>query len=391
VNGIERADVLLIGGGVASVRCARTLRRHGFAGSIVLVGAEARPPYNRPPLSKELLRDDLDDDLVLAEPLGWYERRSIDLRLGTAVVALDPDERLARLDDGRAIAFDRCLIATGAEPRTLPVEGAEHALLLRTLVDARRLRAAAVGLGAGARATVIGGGFIGVEVASGLAALGLDVSIVEMGPELWGATLGRELGAWARTRLQEQGITVNLGQAVTHVAATSVRTDTIELSHRLVVAGIGVLPRVELAAAAGLAIDDGIVADVGGRTSAPSIWAAGDVARVDGRRVEHWHSAREGGERAAVSMLELPVPPRPPSWVFTEVGGTTLDVIGDAASWDEARWVADGSVLAYLAVDRVVQLAIVNAALDPDAARQLVAAGATVEAVEGSLAGRHSR
>src|SRR3990170_31992 len=149
---MERTDVLLVGGGVASVRCARTLRRHGFTGSILLVAAEPAPPYNRPPLSKELLRDDLPDDLVMAEPATWYSRRSVELRTGATVVELDPDTHLATLDDGSSIGFAQCLIATGAEPRRLRIDGGEHANLLRTLSDARRLRAAAVAAGGGAAA-----------------------------------------------------------------------------------------------------------------------------------------------------------------------------------------------------------------------------------------------
>ena len=171
---LERSvDVLLVGGGVASVRCARAMRRNGFAGSILLVGDEERPPYNRPPLSKELLRLDLPDDLVDAEPDAWYRRRSIDVMTGNAVLTLDPEGGSAVLADGDTIRFGRCLLATGAEPRRLAIPGAEQAMLLRTLSDARGLRSAATSMERGATAAVIGGGFIGLEVASGLAELGL--------------------------------------------------------------------------------------------------------------------------------------------------------------------------------------------------------------------------
>lgn len=364
--------MLLVGGGVASVRCARTLRRHGFGGSIVLVGAEPTPPYNRPPLSKELLRDDLPDDLVLAEPEAWYERRGIGLRLGARVAGLDTGARTASLENGGTIGFERCLLATGAEPRTLPVAGAEHALLLRTLVDARRLRRSAVALGDGAAVTVVGGGFIGVEVASGLAALGLRPTIVEMAGELWGGTLGGELASWARARLADAGITVRLGARVTELTESSALIGNQHLEHALCVAGIGVRPRTELAEAAGMAVEDGIVTDVEHRTSAPSIWAAGDVARMDGRRVEHWHSARDGGERAALSMLGMAVPPPRASWVFSEVAGTLIDVLGDARSWDEERWLFGGLVLAYLDAKRVVQVAIIDSAVPVEEARAIV-------------------
>ena len=354
------------------MRCARTLRRHGFDGSIVLVGAEPTLPYNRPPLSKELLRDELPDDLVLAEPASWYERRGIDLRLGVRAVGLDAEARTATLENGATIGFERCLLATGAEPRTLPVPGAEYALMLRTLGDARRLRRSALDLDEGAPITVVGGGFIGVEVASGLASLGRRPTIGAMAGELWGGTLGPELGAWARDRLAGAGVDVRLGAQVTDLTDSSAGIGDQRLEHAMCVAGIGVRPRTELAEAAGMAVDDGVVTDAEHRTSAPGIWAAGDVARVDGRRVEHWHAAREGGERAALSMLGLPVPPARALWVFSEVAGATIDVLGDARTWDEERSLAGASVVAYLERERVVQVAIIDSAVGVEEARALV-------------------
>ena len=239
--------MLLVGGGVASVRCARTLRREGFDGRILLVGDEAALPYNRPPLSKELLRDDLPDDLVLAEPERWYERRSVELLPARRVTALDPDAGEATLADGTLIDFERCLLATGARPRELRVDGGEHALLLRTLTDARRLRAAATAAGPGARVTVIGGGFIGVEVASGLATLGLKPTILEMGERLWGGSLGDELDRWARGRLETAGVTVRTGAAVTKLTDEAAWVADERHDHAFSIAGIGVTPRTELA------------------------------------------------------------------------------------------------------------------------------------------------
>lgn len=375
---MERVDVLLVGGGVASVRCARTLRRHGFTGSVLIVGDEVHAPYNRPPLSKELLRDDLPDELVLAEPAPWYVRRNVELRLAAKVAEVDARARTVTLDDGTRIAFEHCLLATGAEPRTL----AGNPLMLRTLHDARRLRAAAVAAGSGATVTVIGGGFIGVEIASALASLGLRPTIVEMANRLWGNVLGEKLAEWGTARLEEAGVNLRLGAAVTRLDEGSAWIGDERLEHGFAIAGIGVRPRVELAERAGLETDDGIVTDAEQRTSHSAIWAAGDAARVDGRRVEHWHAAREGGERAALSMLGLSVPPRRAPWVFSEVGGVSMDVIGQADVWEEERWMRDESVLAYLDGDRVVQLAIIGSALDVDAARGLVEAGASVEELE---------
>jgi 3-phenylpropionate/trans-cinnamate dioxygenase ferredoxin reductase subunit len=372
--GTETTDVLLVGGGVASVRCARTLRREGFDGRILLVGDEGALPYNRPPLSKELLRDDLPDELVLAEPERWYERRGVELLPAHRVTGLDPDAGEATVADGAVINFERCLLATGARPRELPVDGGEHALLLRTLTDARRLRAAATGVGPGARVTVIGGGFIGVEVASGLATLGLRPKILEMGKRLWAGSLGDELDRWARGRLGSAGVEVQSGAAVTRLSEEAAWVADERHDHAFSIAGIGVMPRTELAQAAGLAVDDGILTDADHRTSHPSVWAAGDAARIDGRRIEHWHAAREGGERAAMSMLGKPLPPPRAPWVFSEVAGDLIDVVGWAPTWDETIKRGEGERfwVAYLAEDRVIQLAVVNGAVPVEDARAFV-------------------
>jgi 3-phenylpropionate/trans-cinnamate dioxygenase ferredoxin reductase subunit len=382
---VAETDVLLIGGGVASVRCARTLRRDGFEGSILIVGAESHDPYNRPPLSKELLRDDLPDGLVLAEPSSWYERRRIDLATGARVERLDPDAGVAELDDGSTVRFDRCLVATGAAPVALPVPGAEHALLLRTLDDARELRRRAIAAASGSRATVVGGGLIGIEVASGMAALGLRPIILEREPALWAGALGSALDAWAREALEAVGVEVRLGATVTRLEPDAVHLGGERIESRLALAGIGVRPRVELGIAAGLAEDDGLVTDAGHRTSHPAVWAAGDVARAGGLRFEHWHAAREGGERAAQSMLGREIgAPRAP-WLFTEVAGTTIDVIGHADGWDEERWIRPGAVLAHLVAGRVVRLAAIGSALDPEVARGLVEASSPIGDIEAVL------
>ena len=378
-------DVLLVGGGVAAVRCARTLRREGFDGPVLLVGDEATPPYNRPPLSKELLRDDLPDELVLAEPATWYERRRIERMGDTHVEALDPEARRAWLSDGRTIGFERCLLATGAEPRRLTVPGGEHALLLRTLADARHLRSAAVEAGPGAEVVVVGGGFIGVEVAASLASLGLHPTIVELGASLWSGSLGSELVGWATARLADAGVTVRFGTPLTGLDGDGAWVGDERLPAAFTVAGIGVEPRISLAAAAGLEVANGIVTDAGHRASHAAVWAAGDVARREGIRIEHWHAAREGGDRAARSMLGLPIGDDPPPWFFSEVAGATLDVIGMAAGWDDERWVTDG-LLAYLDAGRVVQLAAIDSAMAPDRMRALLNEGVHIRRLEAMLA-----
>ena len=374
-------DVLMVGGGVASVRCARTLRRHGFEGSILIVGDEDRAPYNRPPLSKELLRDDLPDELLDAELASWYARRSIELLTDARVIGIDPDAGRATLENGSPVRFERCLLATGAELRRLPIPGAGEALMLRTAPDARDIRAAAVAAADAAPVVVIGGGFIGLEVASALAMHRLRPTVVEMALTLWGGALGSELAAWASDRLTEIGVELRLGAAVSRLADGAAWLNGERLPAAFVVAGIGVLPRDDLAEAAGIAVADGIVVGAAQWTSHPAVWAAGDAARVDGRRVEHWHAAREAGERAALSMLELPVPPAPPPWVFSEIGGTMLDVIGALEGWDEERWLVPGRLIAFLRSGQLLGLASIDNALPVDIGRRLVAEGASPDDV----------
>jgi NADPH-dependent 2,4-dienoyl-CoA reductase/sulfur reductase-like enzyme len=383
----ERVDVLLIGAGVASVRCARTLRRHGFAGSILLVGDEPIHPYNRPPLSKELLRADLPDELVLAEPAAWYARRQIGVRLGTRCMRLDPADGVASFDDGSEVRFEQCLLATGAEPRRPPIRGAERGVVLRTLADARRLSAA---VAPGMRAVITGGGFIGVEVASSLAARGAKVVVAELADELWGGSLGAELSAWARERLADAGVTVMTGTAATAIEHGSVQLGDDLVGADLVLLAVGVSPRTGLGADAGLAVDDGIVTDIEHRTSAPSVFAAGDVARVDGARVEHWHAAREGGERAALAMLGQAVPLRRAPWVFSEVAGHQLDVVGSAAASERVQRIGSDErfVLAYHSAGEVRQVAIVDASMPVEEARTLVERSGGLEDLERLFAAR---
>ena len=236
-------DVLLVGGGVASVRCARTLRRGGFSGSILLVGDERPLPYNRPPLSKELLREDLPDELVLAERAPWYERHGVEVLSATTVTELTPDAHEAELWDGERVRYGQCLIATGAAPRTLPIPGGASVPTLRTLPDARRLRAAAGDLGPGASAAVVGGGLIGVEVASSLAALGLRPTLLVLEDRLWSGAFGDELSTWALERLADAGVEVRLRTGVTEVRDGRAVTAAGEVDGRLLLAGIGVDPR----------------------------------------------------------------------------------------------------------------------------------------------------
>lgn len=369
------ADLLLVGGGVASARCARTLRREGFDGSILLIGDEHVPPYNRPPLSKAILHSSAPEQLLAAEPDGWYARHGVELLTESTVTRIHLDTRRASLADGRTAHFGRCLLATGAAPRPLTVPGGERALVLRTLDDARALRAAVAATEPGAPVAVVGGGLIGVEVASALASMGLRPTIVELGPSLWGGAAGTLLAEWGHTKLSQAGVALRLNSTVTALETEGVRLGDERLPAAFVVAGIGVRPRAELAEGAGLAVDRGIIVGADGRTSHPAVWAAGDVARVDGIANEHWHAARESGHRAALSMLGMAPPQIQPPWTFTEVAGRPVDLFGSAFPSDEELWAAEGRVIARMRADRVSQLVSIDGALRAEEARRLVADG----------------
>jgi len=378
------ADVLLIGAGVASARCARMLRRRGFAGSILLVGDEAALPYNRPPLSKELLRGEASEELAMVEPADWYSRHRVEVLTDIAITQLDATARRVRLSDGGTIRFEKCLLATGAEPRRLPVPGGEWIQALRTLDDVTQIRSTAQAAGPGAPAVVIGGGFIGVEVSASLAALGLRVTAVEATSGLWGGTFGEAISGWGQGRLEEVGVTVQFGALVERLGPEGPIVGGESLPSSVTVAGVGVTPRIRLAEDAGLPADDGVLVDET-RAAAAGIFAAGDVASVphalaDGQRirVEHWHAAREGGELAALGMLGETVPPPRPPWVYSEFAGQMLDVVGWAPDRDEERVLGDPEsgrfAVAYLRAGRVAQLAVANGFIPVEVARAFVEA-----------------
>lgn len=360
------------------------LRRRGFSGSILLVGDEAALPYNRPPLSKELLRGEAPAELAAVEPPDWYGRHGVDLMTDVAATRIDVKARSVGLDDGTAVRFGRCLIATGAEPRRLTVPAGGAALTLRTVDDAAHIHSAARAAGPGAPAVVVGGGFIGVEVAASLASLGLSVTVVEATSGLWGGTLGVTISDWAQGRLEKVGATVRFNAVVESVNAEGPIVGGETLPASLTVAGVGVVPRTGLAEEAGLPVEDGVLLDET-RAAAAGIFAAGDIARVphplaDGERirVEHWHAAREGGEMSALGILGETVPPPRAPWVYSEFAGQMLDVVGWAPDREDERIIGDpGSnrfAVAYVRSGRVAQLAVTNSFIPVDAARAFVEA-----------------
>ncbi|WP_108667276.1 NAD(P)/FAD-dependent oxidoreductase [Euzebya rosea] len=304
---------IIVGAGLAGATAARTLREHGFDGRVVLVGDERHLPYERPQLSKQYLRGEVavEDTLVL-DAQGWTDV-DVDVVLDSAVTWIDIADRRIVLGNGRSRSWDRLLLATGAEPRALPVRGSDLAgvHVLRRIADAERLQGA---LRRAERLVVVGGGWLGSEVAASARQMGVEVALVEQGSVPLGRTLGERVGAVYRDLHASHGVVLHTHATVAAVLGdrrvTAVQlADGTVLSADVVVVGVGVRPRAQLAARAGLRVGDGIEVDARLETSVPGIFAAGDVAaawhpRLDRRiRVEHWANAMNQGTVAAVNML----------------------------------------------------------------------------------------
>jgi 3-phenylpropionate/trans-cinnamate dioxygenase ferredoxin reductase component len=308
------SDVMVVvGAGQAGGRAALTLREAGHLGPIVLLGTETAAPYERPPLSKEFLQGQRTPDTFTVATREALAEAGIEFRPATTVTAIDRPERTVTLDDGIVLPYAKLLLATGREPRRFPVApdlvGAVH--VLRDLADAEALRAK---LMPGVHLAIVGGGFIGLEVAASARALGAEATVIEILPRLLSRCVPPRIAASLERRHAAAGVEVILGQSIEQIAPAA-RGASIQLDDGRVIkadavlVGIGATPRTALAKAAGLAIDRGILVDDLLRTSDPDIYAAGDVTacphpRGDGlQRLESWQNAEEQGARAARNML----------------------------------------------------------------------------------------
>jgi len=306
--------IVVVGASLAGLRAVEALRRRGYEGRLVLVGAEPHRPYDRPPLSKDVLRGAREPDRIALVTQEAFDALDLDLRLGTRATALDRSERAVVLDDGERLAFDGLLVATGAAPRNLPGTPALDGIhTLRTLEDCLAIRA---DLERAPRVAVVGAGFIGAEVAATCRQRGLDVTLIEQLPVPMAATLGLEIGAICAATHRDQGVDLRCGVRVDGFeggeSVERVRlSDGSTVAADVVVVGIGVFPETRWLESSGLTLDDGLVCDET-LAAAPGIVAAGDVARWthplfgESMRVEHWTNAVEQGEAAAERLLAEP-------------------------------------------------------------------------------------
>ena len=333
---------------MAAAACAEALREQGHDGPLVLVGREADPPYNRPPVSKGYLagREGRDDTLV--HPVEWWEERGIDLRLRTSVMKLDTAARTATLSTRDEIAYDHALIATGANVRRLPVDGSdlEGIHYLRALRNADVLRD---DVADAERVVLVGGSYIGTETAATLTAMGKRCAVVMQEDVVHERGFGPTAGRWFHRLLEEHGVAIHGGQEVARFEGAGERVERVvcvsglELDADAVVLGVGAVPDVMLARSAGLELGEtgGVACDARLRTSAEDVWAAGDVCEYDsvlhGRRirVEHWDAAVEQGRHVAAQMLGAEDPYAVVPYYFSDLGDwASLEYVGPARSWE---------------------------------------------------------
>lgn len=335
------AKIVIAGGGAAGFAAAEMLRRQDYQGEIIMVSDDPAPPVDRPNLSKDYLAGSAPEEWVPLRGPDWYAEKGIDLRLGAKIGAIKPSDRQVMLTDGGTLAYDRLLLATGAEPIRLSVPGAQPAdvLTLRSLADCRAIIARARGA---RRVLVIGASFIGLEVAAALRTRGVEVHVVAPEARPLEKVMGPQLGDVIRGLHEEKGVHFHLENTVSSFEAGRVTLkDGRTLEADFAVAGVGVRPRLQLAEAAGLIVDRGITVDGFLQTSAPGIYAAGDIARWPDPnsgasiRVEHWVVATRQGQTAARNMLGQSVAFTSVPFFWSQHYDVSINYIGHAESWDE--------------------------------------------------------
>jgi NADPH-dependent 2,4-dienoyl-CoA reductase/sulfur reductase-like enzyme len=343
MSGAGPESIVIVGAGAAGSAAAVALRDAGYAGPVALLTAESELPYDRPNLSKDFLAGTAPEDWIPLKPDSFWRDRRIDLRTRARVTAIDPGARQISLAGGGSLPYGALLLATGAEPVRLAIPGDDlpHVHYLRSLADSRAIIAAAA---RARRAVVLGASFIGLEAAASLVARGLSVQVAAAEERPLGTVLGAEVGAFIQSLHESHGVVFHLGRRAASVGPDRVVLDdgsTLEAD--LVVVGVGVRPSLQLAEGAGLAADRGVLVDERLRTTAPGIYAAGDIARYpeprsgELTRIEHWVVAQRQGRAAARNMLGLVEPYRAAPFFWSAHYDVTLSYVGHAAARDRAE------------------------------------------------------
>ena len=371
------ADVkyLLIGGGLASFHCAKNIRRADDEGSILMVSEENIVPYDRPPLSKETIRGEKSREEIIYESPEKLAEQNIGVKLGSKVEKLDLDAKSVTLANGETISFEKAFIATGGRVIRIPIPGADlpNVYYLRDLPDAEAINREAK---TAKKAIVVGAGFIGLETAASLTQLGVQVTVIEAMPHIWARFADEELAGFFQDYCTEKGITFVLDEMVSEIKGDKKANQVVTRSGKtfdcdFVCIGIGIVPNVELARDAGLAVENGIIVNEFQQTSHPDVYAAGDVVNYHDpvfnrrRRVEHWGHAEYGGQIAGRNMAAGNETPYDfLSYVWSDIFDLRLESAGDESErdtviirgkYEDAKftelYLKDGQLTAYLAVN----------------------------------------
>jgi 3-phenylpropionate/trans-cinnamate dioxygenase ferredoxin reductase component len=385
--------IVIAGGGQAAVQAVDTLRRKGFTGKLTMVGDEPWLPYQRPPLSKKYLAGALERERLMLRPAQFFAEHRVDAHLGRRVAAIAPRERHVRLDDGLVLPYDALVLATGSRPRRLPVPGADLAGVhyLRTIADADRIRAECT---AGGRLLIIGGGYIGLEVAATLRELGMEVTVLEMAERVMSRVTCPELSRFYEAEHARHGVRIRCHETLRALHGDD-RTGRVravlteqggEYPADVVIIGVGVAPADELARAAGIECENGVVTDVHCRTSDEAIYAAGDCAshlnRQYGRhlRLESVDNAFEQGSTVALNLLGTATPHDKVPWFWSDQFDLKLVIVGVSQGYDtlilRGAPASRSFSACYLRGGELVAIDTVNAPKDQMAARKLIAAHA---------------
>jgi 3-phenylpropionate/trans-cinnamate dioxygenase ferredoxin reductase subunit len=398
----REVDFLLVGGGMASAHCAAELRKRGAEGSILLAGREPDPPYERPPLSKEYMRGEAVREDAFVNPAAWYEENGVELLTGRNVMSLDTGARTAKLQGGEEVAFGKALLGTGARVNVLHhIEGSQNDGIhyLRVLGNSDAIREEAE---QAEHVVLIGGSYIGTEVAASLTAKGAKCTIVMLEDVALSRTFGEGPGKWFQEVLESHGVELHGGEEVASFEGDGsvqavVTKSGLRLECDVVVIGAGVHPDTTLAEKAGLEVDNGIVCDSKLQTSVEGIYAAGDCCNYDSvvhgsrLRVEHWDVAMQQGMAAGANLLgedkDYDVVP----YFFSDLADwASLEYVGPAYEWDEEIWRGDrdaGEFLVwYLKNGKVAGALSVERSEDLGEARRMLADGVDVSGAKEQLA-----
>ncbi len=389
LSGSER--IVIVGGGQAAAQACASLRLFGFAGDITLIGEEAALPYQRPPLSKAYMKGELAEERLYFKPATWYEDQKIDTVLSVKATEIDRSAQTVALEHGGSVAYDALILATGSRPRALPIEGADldGVFDLRDLSDVDRIRPRMTD---GQKLVIVGAGYIGLEAAAVARQLGLDVTVLEMADRVLARVTSPIMSQFFDDEHTRQGAEIRTGAMLSALkgedgkVTSAVLADGAELAADIVLVGIGILPNVELAEAAGIACSNGILTDRDARTNDPRVFAAGDCAARPlvhyGRkgRLESVHNAIEQGKLAAAAIMGKARPTEDCPWFWSDQYDLKLQIAGLSQGYDETVVRGDPEArkfaVFYLQNGKLIAVDAVNSPPEFLASKKLIMTGA---------------